>query len=206
MKPSISLNFKSPSGPVLADRSDIIVNCMDNLLVYPDPIPSKIEVKAAADKFRNYLQESKKVGGRVVIAEKDQARLELEPLLIHLAIYVMMVAKGNIVLLEQSGFVLNKSSYNPGHIPVIGNVTLGNGKNSGEMTASVKAIKAARAYGFHITDEVPTENTQWKVISVGTSKFLFQNLTPGKLYSVKVSVAGSRGQLVYSNIATMFVQ
>jgi hypothetical protein len=70
----------------------------------------------------------------------------------------------------------------------------------------IKAIKAARAYGFCITDELPTENTQWKVTSVGTSKFLFQNLIPGKQHSVKVSVAGSRGQLVYSNIATMFVQ
>jgi hypothetical protein len=206
MKPSVSLNFKSPSDPRLSVRTDIIVNCMDNELVYPDPIPTKLQIQEEAERFRNLLQETQKGGGRVAIAERDQQRKVLEPLLVQLGIYVMMVAKGNIVLLEQSGFVLNKSSYNPGHIPLIGNVTLTNGKNSGEMIASVKAIRAARAYGFHITDEVPTENTQWKVISVGTSKFLFQNLTPGKQYSVKVSVAGSRGQLVYSNIATMFVQ
>jgi hypothetical protein len=179
---------------------------MDNQSVYPDPIPTKVEMKAAVDKFRNSLQETKKVGGHVNVAEKNKARKELEPLLVRLALYVMMKANGDLVKLSESGFIMNKSSVDPGYIPVVGNVTLGNGKNSGEMTASIKAIKAARAYGFCITDELPTENTQWKVTSVGTSKFLFQNLIPGKQHSVKVSVAGSRGQLVYSNIATMFVQ
>jgi len=179
---------------------------MDDPIVYPDPIPTKVEVKAATDKFRDLIQKANEVGGHVVVAEKKEARLELEPLLVRLGLYVMVNANGNIVLLEKSGFAMNKSSYEPGYIPVVGNVTLGNGKNPGEMTASIKAIRAARAYGFCITGELPTSETQWQVFSVGKSKFLFQNLIPGKQYWVRVYVAGSRGQLVYSNIATMYVQ
>jgi len=142
---------------------------------------------------------------RVAVAQKNKSYSELLVVLKELGLAVMAEAKGDETMLVSSGFTLAKERearyiYNPG------NVILSNGITSGQMISMVKAVNGAKSYIHEISSSMPGEETTWVSTTSSSSKFVFENLIPGKQYWVRVAVVGSRNQIAYSNTGNWFAQ
>jgi hypothetical protein len=61
-------------------------------------------------------------------------------------------------------------------------------------------------YNHQLAAELPTDTTIWQNNLSTTSRFVFMDLQPGKQYWVRVAVSGSRNQLVYSSVVSLFAQ
>jgi len=139
------------------------------------------------------------------VAKKNQSRAELETLLKQLGLAVMAEAKGDEVMLVSSGYTLVKKP-EPRYITNPGNVSLSQGVTSGQMISLVKAMTGARSYIHQITEVPPTDNSTWINNTSSSSRFVFQSLTPGKQYWVRIGVVGSKNQIAYSNVGSWFAQ
>jgi len=161
-------------------------------------------VKAALDKYVTDLAAAAS-NDRNAIAQKNQSRTDLSALLKQLGLAVMAEAKGDEPVLVSSGFTLAKER-EASYITNPGNVTLSQGLSSGQMISMVKAINGAKSYVYQISSTLPGEDTTWTSVTCSSSKYVFENLVPGKQYWVRVAVVGSRNQIAYSNVGTWFAQ
>jgi hypothetical protein len=143
-------------------------------------------------------------GDRNDVAIKVAARKALELLLVTLGNCIMMVAKGDVAMLQSSGYTLTKIP-EPRNLGALGNVTLSKGVNSGELVAKVKALYGATKYVHQLVSSPPGDNTSWEDFPGNPSKFVFTSLVPGKQYWIRVIALGSRGQKSYSPVASAFV-
>lgn len=161
-------------------------------------------VKVMLDKYSADLAAAA-TGDRNAVAQKNKDRVELEEILKQLGLAVMAEAKGDVPMLVSSGFTLVKTRENR-YISNPGNVILSNGVSSGQMVSSVKSITGAKSYVHQICTDLPDEGTVWTSYPSSSSKYVFENLIPGKQYWIRIAVVGGRNQIAYSNIATWFVQ
>ena len=202
----LSLSFTKYTDAELETKAAHILDCMTANLFFvePVPVPALTDVKAALTKYSLDLLAAKNLG-RTNVAAKDQSRKQLQPLLSQLGVYVMLVANGDKPALISSGFTLLKE-HEPSYITNPGNVTLSNGISSGQMVASAKSVKGSKSCVFGLSLEMPGEDTLWMDTTTSASKYVYKDLVPGKQYWVRVAVVGSRGQVAYSPVASMFVQ
>ena len=199
----ISLNFAGYSDPNFLNKATHILTNLTGNAFYPTLTPTLIELKAAIDDYSLALQAAGN-GDRNDVAIKVAARSALELMLVTLGNCVMMVAKGDVAMLQSSGFTLTKTP-EPRKLGVLGSVTLLKGVNSGELVAKVKALYGADKYVHQLALSLPGDDTVWQDFPGNPSKFVFTGLVPGKQYWVRVIALGSRGQKSYSTIATAFV-
>jgi hypothetical protein len=200
----ISISFSFYSDVNLEAKASYIIASMKGNPSFTDPVPNIAELQAALKQFSADLLAAANLD-RKKIANKNASRAVLEQLLTELGMYVMYVAKGNEATLTSSGFTLGKIPQ-PRYIDNPGNVTLSNGITSGQMVASVVAVKGNSGYVYEICAEQPTETNVWTSFAASRSKFTFTNLLPGKKYWIRVAATGFRGQIAYSPVASQFAQ
>lgn len=200
----ISLNFQKYTDADFLNKAGHILTSMTNNSFFSDPIPPLTVLSAAVARYGSALLAAENLG-KTNIAEKNQAREDLEGILVQLGMYVMYAANGSVPVLTSSGYSLTKMR-EPRYISNPGNVTLTNGVTSGQMEAFVKGVKVADHFLHQITDTLPTEITVWTSTPSSKSKFVFTGLTPGKQYWVRIAVVGTGEQIAYSTIATQFAQ
>lgn len=200
----ISTSFGTYSDANLEQKAEYIKEQMTGNASFPAPDPSLGDLQDAIDAYSTALISAAGLDCTEV-AQKNEYRQALEVLLAKLGMYVMNVALGNTAMLTSSGFTLIKSN-EPQYIANPGNVTISNGVTSGELVASVPAVKGARSYLHQITTEPPTDATEWESTSTSRSRYTYSNLTPGKQYWIRVAAVGSRQQIAYSPVATQFAQ
>jgi hypothetical protein len=128
----------------------------------------------------------------------------LESLLGSLALSVMAITTDRAELLT-SGFILRKQRESS-ELTDVKNMVLKPGKNPGEIHCSVTRPKGAVGFMHQISDTPEGEERMWVSTASTSNKHLYSNLVPGKLYAFRTGAFGSKGQLVFSNIATMFAQ
>ena len=199
----INMSFSKYSDADLLNKANHIVASMTNNPFFVNPVPTLQEVQDVLQFYSNALTAAAGLG-RNNIADKNKYRNMLEQVLGQLGMWVMFTANGDPAVLTSSGYSLAKEP-EPRYLVNPGNVTLLNGITSGEIAASVKNVATA-GYLFQISDTVPAEGTQWNSINSSRSQFVFDNLTPGKQYWVRVAAVGSRSQVAYSTVATQFAQ
>lgn len=200
----LSVCFSRFSDADLQTKAEYILACMTGNPAFTEPIPTLAEIKAAILKYSNSLTAASGKD-RILVAEKNKCRRQLESLLGQLGLYVMYVAIDDTAVLASSGFTMVKDR-EPQYITNPGNVTLSNGITTGQLVSSVKNVKAARNYMHQISDSEPSDNTLWDSKTATRSKFVFKDLMPGKKYWVRVAVTGPGEQIAYSTIASKFVQ
>lgn len=132
------------------------------------------------------------------VAEKNQARSILEA-------QMGQLANGDDVVLTSSGYTPAKMR-EPVIIPNPGQVTLSNGKSSGELNSAVKAVTGAKSYSHQITADPITAASIWKNVISSRSKNTFKGLLPGKQYWVRVEAVGAQNQTSLSPASSIFVQ
>src|SRR5665647_1137029 len=200
----VSINFSSYSDSNFGKKAEHIHNSMNLNAAYPTPTPTLPVLLAAITQYNTDLLAAANLG-RTFVADKNKSRQQLDITLRLLALYVMQEAKGDEATLISSGYTITKQR-EPSYITNPGNVTLYNGISTGEMGSSVKSVSGAVSYVHQITSELPTDDTVWESNNSSASSFVFKNLIQGKQYWVRVAVVGTRGQLAYSPVASMFVQ
>lgn len=184
------------------NKVQYILACMTGNAAFTDPIPTLDEIRTALTKFSDDLVAAQGKD-RVFVAEKNKSRKQLELLVAQLGMYVMYKAVGDEAILASSGFPMVKVR-EARYIDNPGNVTLANGKTSGELVASVKKVKGAMGYLYEIAHAEPAEDTVWTTVSCSKSRFVFKSLVPGKKYWVRVAATASGNQVTYSPVASQF--
>jgi hypothetical protein len=200
----IKISFQRYTDADFETKAAHIISSMTGNPAFAEPIPTLAELQAAVSKYSQNLVAAAS-GAKIAVAEKNKSRRVLELLLAQLGMYVMYIANGDTAILTSSGFTLAKQR-EPSYITNPGNVVLTNGVTSGQLGAAVKMVKGARAYLHEITDALPTDATVWQSTPGSRSRYVFNNLVPGKQYWVRVAATASGQQLAYSAVASQFVQ
>ena len=200
----ISTSFAGFTDANLEQKAEYILEQMTGNASFASPTPTLAELQTAISTYSLALVAAAGLD-RTQVAIKNEVRQALEVLLGKLGMYVMNVALGDTAMLTGSGFTLNKTGETM-YIDNPGNVTLSNGITSGELVASVVAVKGAKSYLYELATEQPTASTDWQSTITSRSKFTYSNLQPGRQYWVRVAAIGSRQQIAYSPVAAQFVQ
>ncbi|MDN3655414.1 hypothetical protein QWZ08_07250 [Ferruginibacter paludis] len=202
--PGINTSFSRLSDADFETTARHINTSMQGNANFPNPNPSLAIVDAAVTRYSNALVAAKDLGKNSV-AEKNESRLALEQVQRLLGLYIMNVSNGSITMLTSSGYPLSKE---PGkvYLEAPQNASLTNGVTSGSLVSQVQAVKGGKGYNHQLSTEPPTDATVWQNNLSTTSKYVFTDLLPGKQYWVRVAVSGSRNQLVYSSVVSLFAQ
>jgi hypothetical protein len=200
----IRIAFKQFSDLRLRKKGELIYGSLDGNLIYAALAALLATVKVVLDRYIADLAAAA-TNDRDAVAQKRKSRTELVELLKQLGLAVMAEAKGDEAALISSGFTLVKERETR-YITNPGNVTLTQGVSTGMLVCMVKPITGAKSYVHQIATELPTEDSMWTSVTSSNSKYVFEKLTPGKQYWVRVAVIGSRNQIAYSNVATWFAQ
>jgi hypothetical protein len=204
MKSSINRNLNNLSDAEFDSRALHVVNSMTDNSHFPllqDRIPA---IKAAEEKFTADLAAAKTLG-RQAVAVKNESRTILADLLNSLALHII-AQTDDVVLLVTTGFALRKKR-EPRVLTAPTSITLSAGLNSGEILLTVSRPKGAESFLHQICEVVEgSEERVWISTASTSNKHLFSNLQPGKLYAVRSGAVGSKGQLAFSPIATMYAQ
>ena len=200
----ISLSFGKYADVNFQQKSQDIYDSLFGNDKYTKLVPALPEVKVALETYTTNLAAAA-TNDRDAVALKNKSRGTLEGILKQLGMSVMTEANGDEATLISSGFTLTKTR-EPNYITNPGNVTLSNGITTGEMVSSVKAVAGSKSYIHQIAGELPVDDSVWESHNTSASKFVFNNLVPGKQYWVRVCVIGSRGQKAYSTVSSWFVQ
>ena len=200
----ISLSFGKYADANFQQKSQDIYDSLFGNDKYANLVPTLPEVKAALEIYTTNLAAAA-TKDRDAVALKNKSRSTMEGILKQLGMSVMTEANGDEATLISSGFTLTKTR-EPNYITNPGNVTLSNGITTGQMVSSVKAVAGSKSYIHQIAGELPADDTGWENHNTSASKFVFNNLVPGKQYWVRVCVIGSRGQKAYSTVSSWFAQ
>ncbi|MEQ1862544.1 MAG: hypothetical protein ABMA13_21705 [Chthoniobacteraceae bacterium] len=126
------------------------------------------------------------------------ARTGLEEALHDLGIYVNLVAKGDPMILEKSGFPSYDSTPTPlpAHPAAPENVKLRNGDGSGTVTGRCKPDRANSTNVAQITTGDPNNEAGWQqVLIFNGGKAVITGLTVGSIVWVRFATVGAGGQL-----------
>ena len=200
---SLNRHFKSISDAEFETRASHIVSCMTGNTLFPSMQDLLPAIKTAQEKFSTDLAASRGLG-RQLVAEKNKSRLALEALLSSLALLIMAQTSDRAELLT-TGFTLRKQPESR-QITAPGNQKLTAGINSGEIISSVSRPKGAESFLHQISDSLDTEEKVWISTATTSNKHLFTNLQPGKQYAARTGAVGSKGQLTFSTIGTIYAQ
>jgi len=202
-KSTLNRNFQNLSDAEFETRSLHIIACMTDNPLFTDLQARLPEIKTAQEKYSIDLASSRGLG-RQPVAEKNKSRVALTSLLSSLALLVMAQTEDKAELLT-SGFILRKQP-EWRQITAPGNLTLSAGINSGEIVSTVSRPKGADSFLHQISDTAGAEEKVWISTASTSNKHVFANLQPGKQYAVRIGAVGSKGQLAFSTIATIFAQ
>lgn len=200
----VSLSFSRYTDADLLAKALHIMNSLANNPAFANPIPSLAELQAVITEYNRLLIEADTFS-RPILAQKNAVRRQLQALLVRLGMYVMFIADGNEALLTSSGFALTKQPERA-NIANPGGVTLSNGITSGQLVAKVKLVRSATSFLHEIAEEEPTDNTRWQGTITGRTKHVYNGLTPGKKYWIRIAAVGRGQQPAYSPVASQFVQ
>jgi hypothetical protein len=203
IKGIINRNFGKISDAEFETQGLHIYNKMKLNALFPDLQDRLLVTKENLDKYSVDLAASRGLG-RQLVAEKNKSRFILTEDLKQLALLIMTQTNDAAELLT-TGFPLRKKPESS-QLSSPGNVTLSTGLNSGEVNAFVNRPKGTISFLHQISDASSTEEHVWKTTGSTSNKHVFTNLQRGKLYAVRIAAIGSKGQIAYSSIATIYAQ
>lgn len=206
MNPRVTISFSRLNDPALQAKAEAIVAAMTDNANFPNPSPLPAEVRAAITAYSTALAAARN-GSRTDIAIKDQKREELIEMLMQLGSYVNYTAGDDYAALVSSNFDLSKNRESAPPLPNPENFMLEEGLNPGEVLASVRGVRGAKAYLFQYTTTDPTQaNAAWTIRTSTSRKCTLTGLQSGQRYWVRVVVLGSYAQETYSEVLSRIVQ
>ncbi len=204
-KQFLTKSYEKLSDAKLDLKAQVIIASLTGNPNFPSPVTGLAEFTAAAELYSQRLNEA---SGRdmVAVIKKREAREHLLALIRVLATHIESVCDGNLSKLASSGFTLSSVGGHSAPLEAPRDFQLQDGKNSGEMKFSVKAVPYAKSYMYQHTKSPLTPDSQWTSRGCSLKEYTYTNLTVGDRLYCRVVVIGPRGQEVYSNTLTRIVQ
>lgn len=193
------ISFGKYSDSVIITICQFILAAINGNANFPDPTPKLVTLTTL---LTDYIDALNACGtrDRTKIAVKNALRRQLNDAFNQLGVYVNMTCMGDAVMLATSGFKLSKIP-EPVHIGVPANLEVFTGANPGSIKASIKRVAGATSYLYQVSEDANVAEPVWQTFGSPRSKYIFENLVPGKTYYVRVVALGANGQSTYSSVA-----
>lgn len=194
----INLGFNRFTEAVLLVIAQAILAALTGNAFFPTTTPTLAELQTAIDAYTAALSASMD-GGKASIAAKNARKQDLIELLVALGNYVMLTARGNVEMLASTGFPLTKERQPQPPLDTPKILKLESGTNTGELTATIAALKGALTYVYQYTQDPLSESSEWISQNSTLSKITFTGLEAGKKYWVRVIAYGRNEQELMSD-------
>jgi len=201
--PRLKLSFRTYNDSAFETKAQVIVAAVT--LYFENPTPEIATLLEAISAFSDALTAAGN-GDRLLIAEKNRCRKILEGLLLELAAFVTLAAKGDRDKLIKSAFDLHKEAEPKPAVTAPTSIKVTSTDNPGEVLVKVTGAKNVKHYRHEYAQAPVSENTVWKDQLDSRREFLFQGLKPGTEYIFRSAAVGLRGAKAYSKTVSHFVQ
>jgi len=184
------ISFAKTKDHELADIAQAIANKMTNNLNFSSPTISLSDLQAAIAAYSSALIQAAD-GSKADTATKNACRITLENDLSTLGNYVNLMAEGDLVKLQSSGFPLTKLPVPIGILeaPVL---TVHYGENAGEMGIDISPIPKASGYiVLYAPTPAPADNNDWNSKLLSSTKGLLTHLKVETKYVYKAAAISS---------------
>ena len=180
----------------LNELAQLIVDKMTGNPDFLTPTPTLIVVQASVTDYSGALVKSKD-GTKQDTADKNAKRLILEENLAELADYVNDTAKGELVMLEGSGFPLTKIPEPVGILLPPEPFEVSEGENPGEVKIKINVDKKATDYiVLFAQDPPPANDAEWQSKTFSKATGLITGLESGKKYVFKAAATSAEANEV----------
>jgi hypothetical protein len=193
----VALSFARLSDGDLDDfGNQIYKGLSDNATLFPTPPVTTTLLQTHVNDFKNTIAVAA-VGGKADTAAKDAARQVLLGDLRQEALYVEMIANGDLETLLKSGF--NARSQERASVPLpapTGIVVTNDGE--GKLNVLVEPVKNCSMYEGRAKPDGGAWGTS--VFTGDSRHILFDGLTPGAMYTIQIrGLGGSTGTSDWSD-------
>jgi hypothetical protein len=199
------IDYSRLSSANLKLTAENVVNCLTDNPNFPTTMPTLEAFTELVTAFSVALDKSLS-GDKVLIALKNQAKVNLLTGLRTLSTSINVIAYGNRAMLLSSGLLLAGQGEAQTSILPPTDVKLWDTGNPGEMWASCKKVRGAINYSFEYATEVPTSTTRWHAEVDSSREHLFKNLPSGTRIYVRIRAFGHRGLQSISEVVSRMVQ
>ncbi len=196
----LSLSFLKLTDDSLETKAESILQMLTSNPFFPTPVPPLTALQAALDAYKVTLVDAKS-NDKLKVATKRACRTALEAILTQLANYVTYVANGNEEKLVSSGYSLARQR-EPRTLGEPGMVMVKPGNSTGRLEASLERVEGAYSYLYQITPDPLVPDSTWDNMPLNRCKAVFDGLTPGTKYWIRVAAVGSGTQMAYSPVSS----
>jgi hypothetical protein len=199
----IILTFNKFSDDRLETKAESILLMLTGNPFFPSPVPPLTALSTALDAYKLALVAAQSKD-KAKVATKRACRTALEAVMLKLGRYVTYEADGDEEKLVSSGYDLAKQP-EPSVLQEPGVVTVSQGISSGRLVASLKRVVGAYGYLYQITPDPLLPESNWESMPLNRSTAIFENLTPGQKYWIRVAAVGSGSQIAYTGVTSQIV-
>ena len=198
-------DYSKLSDANLNAKSKAVVIALTGNASFPTTLPSMTDFTSLQSAYGTALGNGS-AGGKVLIAIKNQAKADLVNGMRQLAMDVDAQSNGDRTMLVSSGFDLASSGDNPSYLGTPTDFKIIDGINNGELKFSCKKAENAVSYIVEYTEEVPVEDTQWKMQPTTTRETTLRGLHSGSRVYGRIKAIGRKGQEANSDVLSRVVQ
>ena len=184
------ISFAKTKDHELTDLAQAIANKMTNNIHFSTPTISLSDLQAAIDAYSDALIQTQS-GSKADTVTKNTYRLTLENDLSRLGAYVNLIADGDLLKLQSSGFPLSKLPEPIGILeaPIL---TVHYGDNPGEMGIEISPIPKASGYiVLYAPTPAPADNNDWNSKVLSSAKGILTHLKSETKYIYKAAAISS---------------
>jgi hypothetical protein len=152
------------------------------------PVPSLQQLRAAYEVYRNAYHAAQ-MRDRLRILERDEARQKLTRMLQQVAVYLDLVADGDLVKLSRTGFDLRREGGRPSGLPGLlaapQGLSISPGSRPGTLLLQATALSGTVSYyEIQINQGQPDNEADWRRSITVTSvrRVLIDELSPGQVW------------------------
>ena len=176
-----------------------VIALMTNNPQYPTPMPTLAVLTTSVNAFETAVHDALD-GGKIAIATRNAARVELLALMRQLATYVQASCNADLLALIGSGFDAVRAPSPVGVLPAPQNPRLMLTGKSGELQFKFDRVNNANNYSVQTA---PAATGPWEDDSLSTAaRVLIGGLTPGETLWARACANGSAGASEWSTPTT----
>ncbi len=204
-KSYLSINFSSNnfSDKALNVKVNTIVESLTGNRTYLAIADDVVTLKGKNDVFGGFLSRIVD-GNKLLTAEKNVARKDLEEFTKVVGNRVQDISGGNEVLILSSGFDLRRKPTPVGMLDMPNNVKVTPGKQSATLNISWDVVENAYNYVVRTTKAPVTESSIWTEMHTSKHNLLLTSLPLGEPIAIQVAGLGTDPRIVWSTVVVAY--
>lgn len=206
-KQHANTDFSSVPLAELSSTAHQIVSLMTtNVAIYPAPTTPLGAVTTSITKYDSIIALPEYIGKT---GDLKNARAALETALNSNGKYVNSVAKGDLAMLEKSGYPLSKPHSPVGNLPKPVSVLVKGGDAPGSFDLNIGVVEKAKGYlfAFAPVTNATTDPNNWTIRWSAKHTNTFDGFTSGAQYKFAACAVGSTNNVFWTNAPTnLFAQ